>query len=142
MSSPSEPSLKTPPCLDQTSQRRLVDCLQRRFVLTHRDAIYRLDTPIPGSSPKREGSIPEVDELLAKLAQWRACNPVLPPGRTGVPLLPKDVFDLEYYNVRRIPLSDIASVDDANASRVTRHSASRCCCAPSLPFPPRRETTR
>jgi hypothetical protein len=53
-----------------------------------------------GSSPKRQGSIPEVDELLAKLAQWRACNPVLPPGRTGVPLLPKDVFDLEYYNVR------------------------------------------
>lgn len=109
----------------------------RRLVLTHRDAIYRLDTPIPGSSPKRQGSIPEVDELLAKLAQWRACNPVLPPGRTGVPLLPKDVFDLEYHNVRCIPLWTYPRL-----MTLTRHSASRCCCAPSLPFPPRRETTR
>jgi hypothetical protein len=103
MFSPSGPSLTTPSCRDQFLHRRLVNCPHcrlRRLVLTHRDAIYRLDTPIPGSSPKRQGSIPEVDELLAKLAQWRACNPVLPPGRTGVPLLPKDVFDLEYYNVR------------------------------------------
>lgn len=85
------------------------------ILLISRDAIYRLDQPIrsrhrsPPSTFDSESALPEVDDLLQKLAQWKACTPVLPPGRSGVPMQSKAAQDMEYHNCVQMLLRPVIS---------------------------------
>ncbi|ODO11037.1 hypothetical protein I350_01638 [Cryptococcus amylolentus CBS 6273] len=73
------------------------------------DAIYRLDKPLRPTndvySPERQ-SITEVDILLERLDQWRACHPDPPPD-SQVPMLPKEHWELEYHNCVQMLLRPI-----------------------------------
>ncbi|WWD19127.1 hypothetical protein CI109_103585 [Kwoniella shandongensis] len=74
------------------------------------DAIYRLDKPLrprnnDNRSPERE-TIPEVDNLLIRLGQWRACHP---ETQQGVPGLSRDHWELEYHNCVQLLLRPIVA---------------------------------
>ncbi|KAK8854729.1 hypothetical protein IAR55_003468 [Kwoniella newhampshirensis] len=72
------------------------------------DAIYRLDKPLrprnnDSKSPERE-TLPEVDNLLIRLGQWRACHP---ENLQGVPMLTREHWELEYHNCVQLLLRPI-----------------------------------
>lgn len=73
-----------------------------------RDTIYRLDKPLRGSSKgdskgfSSGQAIPEVEAVLQKLGEWRACRPVQPAGQPLLPLLSKEQLEMDYHEVRPI----------------------------------------
>lgn len=87
------------------------------------DAIYRLDKPLIPSKDDlaaERQSIPEVDNLLVRLDQWRACHPDPPPG-VQVPLLPREHWELEYHNCVQMLLRPIVA-----SRRARREYVSLC----------------
>ena len=70
-----------------------------------------------------------MDELLRRLSQWKACNPVLPPGRSGVPLLSKHAQDMEYHNCVQMLLRPVLSAHFSSQRYVSmcfESAASQC----------------
>lgn len=72
--------------------------------LTARDALYRLDQP---KFPNHD--LLEVNDLLIRLHEWKVASPVLPPGRTGVPLLSPIQQSMEYHNCVQMLLRPVIS---------------------------------
>jgi hypothetical protein len=90
-----------------------------------RDTIYRLDKPrgqgndlegLPGSQP-----IPEIESVLQRLNEWRACRPVQPPNTKALPLLSEEQLGLDYHEVGLYTV-------------LADYSAYKCCSDPSLLF--------
>ncbi|KIR68094.1 hypothetical protein I314_01588 [Cryptococcus bacillisporus CA1873] len=93
--------------------------------LKHRiqDAIYRLDKPLFPTKDvltAERQSIPEVDNLLVCLDQWRACHPNPPPG-VQVPMLSREHWELEYHNCVQMLLRPIVA-----SRRAGREYVSHC----------------
>ncbi|WWC90623.1 uncharacterized protein L201_005559 [Kwoniella dendrophila CBS 6074] len=86
------------------------------------DAIYRLDKPLrPRDPDARTGqlerqSYDEADDLLARLDQWRACQP---QPQEGVPMLPVETWELEYHNCVQLLLRPIVASCKAAGRYVT-----------------------
>ncbi|WVQ71978.1 hypothetical protein IAR50_001521 [Cryptococcus sp. DSM 104548] len=95
------------PVTSMTSAIHNIRLNQLKQMIT--DAIYRLDKPLRPTndlySPERQ-AIPEVDILLERLDQWRACHPNPPPG-SQIPMLPKEHWELEYHNCVQMLLRPI-----------------------------------
>lgn len=67
------------------------------------DTIYRLDKPqrendLQGVSQSQP--IPEIEAVLQKLNEWRACRPVQPTNAKPLPLLSEEQLGLDYHEVR------------------------------------------
>lgn len=77
------------------------------------DTIYRLDKPLrdPGKGKDRGLSgaqpIDEVESVLKKLGEWRACRPIQPPGSPTLPLLSKEQLEMDYHEVRTLSIQMI-----------------------------------
>ncbi|OCF57534.1 hypothetical protein L486_04992 [Kwoniella mangroviensis CBS 10435] len=76
------------------------------------DAIYRLDKPLRPRDPDAKTGEPErqsydeVDELLRRLDQWRACTP---QPKEGIPMLPQETWELMYHDCVQLLLRPIVA---------------------------------
>ena len=68
------------------------------------DTIYRLDKPQrdqnDGQGLSDSQPIPEVEAVLHKLNEWRACRPIQPTNAKPLPLLSEEQLGLDYHEVR------------------------------------------
>ncbi|WWC63407.1 uncharacterized protein I303_106007 [Kwoniella dejecticola CBS 10117] len=86
------------------------------------DAIYRLDKPLRPRDPDAHTAEPErqsydeVDDLLRRLDQWRACHP---QPKEGIPMLPHEQWELEYHNCVQLLLRPIVASCKAAGRYVT-----------------------
>ncbi|WVW85526.1 hypothetical protein I302_107564 [Kwoniella bestiolae CBS 10118] len=86
------------------------------------DAIYRLDKPLRPRDPDANSAEPErqsydeVDELLRRLDQWRACTP---QPTEGIPMLPQETWDLMYHDCVQLLLRPIVASCKAAGRYVT-----------------------
>jgi hypothetical protein len=93
------------------------------------DTIYRLDKPQRDHNDLERISsqpIPEIEAVLQKLNEWRACRPVQPSNTKALPLLSEEQLGLDYHEVRS---SLTAAID-----RELTGSVCKCCFDPSLLF--------
>jgi len=72
------------------------------------DTIYRLDKNGPQGTADSQ-PIPEIEAVLQKLNEWRACRPVQPPNAKPLPLLSEEQLGLDYHEVRLL-LEDLPPV--------------------------------
>jgi len=63
------------------------------------DTIYRLDKNGPQGTTDSQ-PIPEIEAVLQKLNEWRACRPVQPANTKPLPLLSEEQLGLDYHEVR------------------------------------------
>lgn len=84
-----------------------------------RDPSKGNDKDLGGSRP-----IPEVEAVLKKLAQWRACRPIQPQGVPTLPLLSKEQLEMDYHEVGRLEQDEV--------QMLSLCSVSRCCSGLSL----------
>jgi hypothetical protein len=89
------------------------------------DTIYRLDKNGPQGTTDSQ-PIPEIEAVLQKLNEWRACRPVQPPNTKPLPLLSEEQLGLDYHEAR-LPLLDLLLCVELTGS------ASRCCLDRSSP---------
>jgi hypothetical protein len=90
------------------------------------DTIYRLDKNGPQGTTDSQ-PIPEIEAVLQKLNEWRACRPVQPANTKPLPLLSEEQLGLDYHEVRLHLLDLLLCVELTG-------SASRCYSGPSSPF--------
>jgi hypothetical protein len=67
------------------------------------DTIYRLDKNGPQGTTDSK-PIPEIEAVLHKLNEWRACRPVQPTNTKPLPLLSEEQLGLDYHEVRKPPV--------------------------------------
>jgi hypothetical protein len=90
------------------------------------DTIYRLDKNGPQGTTDSQ-PIPEIEAVLQKLNEWRACRPVQPANVKPLPLLSEEQLGLDYHEVR-LPLSDSLLCVELTGS------VSKCYSGQSSPF--------
>jgi len=93
------------------------------------DTIYRLDKNGPQGTTDSQ-PIPEIEAVLQKLNEWRACRPVQPANTKPLPLLSEEQLGLDYHEVR----PDLLSCVDLTVS------VSKCYSGQSSPFGRSRRT--
>ena len=94
------------------------------------DTIYRLDKNGPQGTADSQ-PIPEIEVVLQKLNEWRACRPVQPANAKPLPLLSEEQLGLDYHEVC-LGLLWCAELTV---------SAFRCCSDRSSPFERSQHTT-
>lgn len=90
------------------------------------DTIYRLDKNGPQGTTDSQ-PIPEIEAVLQKLNEWRACRPVQPANVKPLPLLSEEQLGLDYHEVR-LRLLDLLLFVELTGS------VSRCYSGQSSPF--------
>jgi hypothetical protein len=67
------------------------------------DTIYSLDKPQRDQNDTQGFSesqpVPEIESVLQKLNEWRACRPVQPTNVKPLPLLSEEQLGLDYHEV-------------------------------------------
>jgi hypothetical protein len=90
------------------------------------DTIYRLDKNGPQGTTDSQ-PIPEIEAVLQKLNEWRACRPVQPANVKPLPLLSEEQLGLDYHEVR-LRLGELLSCVELTGS------VSKCYSGQSSPF--------
>jgi hypothetical protein len=78
--------------------KQLIQYVSLLCISDDRDTIYRLDKP-HNKGDLLSRPIPEVEAVLKKLNEWRACRPVQPSNTKTLPLLSEEQLGLDYHEV-------------------------------------------